>query len=69
MPAILGCLKDEKKFKIEDFMESLQIHRRNVVDASLIWTGFKYIDLQYLDELTWSRVFHEAHGLCFTYDL
>ena len=35
----------------------------------MMWTGSKFIDLQHLDELAWSRVYHEAFGPCFTYDL
>ena len=69
MSAIFDCLKNDKKFQIDDFMESLQIQRRNVVNSAMIRDGFKQIDLSHLDELAWSRVFHKRYGLCFTYDL
>ena len=48
MPAIYDCLKNDKKFRIDDFMESLQIHRRNVVESSKMWTGLSYILLCHL---------------------
>jgi hypothetical protein len=66
---IVKCVKNDKNFKIDSFLENLPDERKTVFDMVSLWDGSEYIDLQYLDDQLWSRVFHKKWGPCFTFDL
>ena len=68
MPAIFDCLRNDKAFRIDNYTESFQVQRRNVLKSSSIWTGPTQ-DFQNLDESAWTNVYNEVYGLCFTLDL
>ena len=66
---IVKCLMNDKDFKIDTFLENLSDERKTVFDMTHLWNGSTYIDLQYLDDQLWSRVFNQNWGPCFTFDL
>jgi hypothetical protein len=40
-----SCLKNDKNFNIDSFMESLQTEISNIVEGAYIWTGSEYLSL------------------------
>ena len=66
---IFNCLKNDKNFAIDTFLENLPYERENVIDKTHLWNGSDYIDLNYLEHQLWSRVFHSKWGLCYTFDI
>ena len=66
---IVKCLMNDKDFKIDTFLENLPDERKTVFDMVRLWDGSEYIDLQYLEDQIWSKVFHQKWGPCFTFDL
>ena len=68
--AFISCMKADDNFRIDAFMETVQIEIRDIVEKVRIWTGSEYINLQLKYEHVWSRVFGPSQfGLCFTFDL
>ena len=49
----VSCMKKDKKFLIEPFMDSLQLDVRKIVTIVRVWTGLEYISLQDLDGQAW----------------
>ena len=66
---VTNCLKNNKTFKLSDFMKNLQIEKSDVINITRFYDGSSYIDLQSMDDRIWSKVFHPVYGLCFTFDL
>ena len=68
--AFVSCMKSDQDFRIDAFMETVQIEIGDIVEKVRIWTGSEYIDLQLSYEHVWSRVFGPSQfGPCFTFDL
>ena len=67
--SFVSCMKQNKNFRVESFMDSLQLDIRKIVASVQVWTGSKYISLQNLEGQAWSRIFHYALGFCHTFDL
>ena len=67
--SFVSCMKQNKNFGVELFMDSLQLDVRKIVASVQIWTGSKYISFQNLERQAWSRIFHYAFGFCHTFDL
>ena len=64
------CLKNDPKFKIDDFMNSLQMTHKNYVQNLTLGYGSTWrFHLDYLDSKVWSTVFHRRFGLCYNLDL
>ena len=66
--SFVSCMKQNKNFRVESFMDSLQLDIRKVVASVKIWTGSKYISFRNLERQAWSRIFHYAFGFCHTFD-
>ena len=43
--------------------------RKNIVEKTQLWTGMTNIDLEHMNQLVWSQVFHFRYGLCYSFDL
>ena len=54
MPILQMCMKS-KDFKIDTFFNNLIIKREDVILASDLFTGSKFVSL---GDLVWSTVFH-----------
>ena len=67
--SFVSCMKQNKSFRAESFMDSLQLDIRKIVASVQVWTGSEYISLQNLEGQAWSRIFHYALGFCHTFDL
>ena len=67
--SLVSCMKEDKNFLIESFMDSLQLDIRKIVATVSVWTGSEYISLQNLDGHAWSRIFDYVWGFCHTFDL
>ena len=67
--SFVSCMKHNKNFGVESFMDSLQLDIRKIVASVKVWTGSEYISLQNLEGQAWSRIFHYAFGFCHTFDL
>ena len=67
--SFVSCMKEDKDFLIESFMDSLQLDIRKVVAMVSVWTGSEYISLQNLDGHAWSGIFDYIWGFCHTFDL
>ena len=65
----VSCMKKDKTFLIETFMDSLQLDVRKIVTMVRVWTGSEYIILQDLYGQAWSKIFNYAFGFCHTFDL
>ena len=68
--SFVSCMKADQDFRLDAFMETVQIEIRDIVEKVRIWTGSEYVDLQLLHEHVWSRVFGPLQfGLCYTFDI
>ena len=81
--AFVSCMKSDQDFRIDTFMETVQIEIGDIVEKVRIWTGSEYINLQLSYEHVWSRhgqalllrspwsrVFGPSQfGRCITFDL
>ena len=67
--AIAICVKMDKEFEINTFVDSLEIQRKDIVDITQLWTGTNYISLKHVEDQMWSQVIHHSYGPCHTMDL
>ena len=67
--ALAICLKMDTNFKINFFMDSFQVERKDICNVTRLWTGTNYINLQNVEDQIWSKVFHHSYGPCYTIDL
>ena len=67
--SFVSCIKKDKNFLLESFMDSLQLDIRKIVAMVKLWTGSEHIILKDLDGLAWSKIFNYAWGFCHTFDL
>ena len=67
--SFVSCMKKDKNFVMESFMDSLQHDVREIVAQVHVWTGREEIILDDLGGEAWLRTFHYAFGLCHTFDL
>ena len=67
--SFVSCMKQNKNFRVESFMDSLQLDIRKIVASVKVWTGSEYISLQNSEGQAWSRIFHYGIGFCHTFDL
>ena len=67
--AFVSCMKSDQDFRIDSFMETVQVEIGDIVEKVRIWTGSEYIDLQLWYEHVWSMAFSDLLGPCFTFDL
>ena len=67
--ALATCVKIDKEFEINTFMDSLEIQRKDIFKLTQFWTGKNYINLKHLEDQMWSQVFHHSFGPCHTIDL
>ena len=68
--SLVSCMKEDRNFQINYFMDILQLDVRKVVAMVGIWTGSEYIFLQDdIDDQAWFVIFHYAFGPCYTFDL
>ena len=67
--ALAICVKIDKEFEINTFMDSLEIQRKDIFKLTQFWTGKNYINLKHLEDQMWSQVFHHSFGPCHTIDL
>ena len=65
---VTDCLKKSRDFKISTLMNSFDDKRKDIINSSLLWNGYKYTEHQNLDDQIWSRVFHPMYGACFMFD-
>ena len=68
-PSFVKCLQNEKNFNIDHIMTSLHWERKNIVEKTQLWTGMTNIDLEHMNQLVWSQVFHFRYRLCYSFDL
>ena len=69
LTAMSKCLKNDPEFKIEEFMNSLQMNHKIYVQNLTLGYGATRFHLDYLDTDVWSTVFHRRFGLCYNLDL
>ena len=70
MTAIISCLRNDPKFKMEDFYESLLTdYKTLVMNLTLSYGATWKFDLDHLGATIWSKVFHRRFGLCHNLDL
>ena len=67
--SFVSCMKQNKNFWVESFMDSLQLDIRKIVARVQVWTGSEYISFQNLERQAWSRIFHYEFGFCHSFDL
>ena len=67
--SFISCIKENKNFRMESFMDNLQLDIRKIVARVVLWTGRENIILDNLNGKSWSKTFHYAFGLSHTFDL
>ena len=67
--SFVSCMKKDKNFDSESFMDSLPLDIRKIVAMVGIWIDSEYIILQDLDVQAWSKIFNYGWGFCHTFDL
>ena len=67
--SFVSCMKEDKNFLMESYMDSLQLDVKEIVAMVSVWTGLEFISLQNLDGHAWSRIFDYVWGFCHTFDL
>ena len=66
---VTDCLKHNKNYKLSTFMNSLQTERRQIINITRFWNGFKNTEIDHFESNTWLKVFHPMYGPCFTFDI
>ena len=66
---VTNCLKNNKTFKLSNFINSLQMEKSDIINTTRFFDGFNRIELQHLEDKIWSKVFHPVYGPCHTFDL
>ena len=54
--AVTDCLNKSKNFKISTLLNSFEDKRKDIINITRFWDGYKYTELQNLDQ-SWSGVF------------
>ena len=67
--SFVSCIKKDKNFLMESFLDNLELDIRKIVTMVILWTGKENIILEDLDGQAWSRTFHYSFGLSHTFDL
>ena len=70
MTAMELCLKNDPDFKIEAFNDTLQTdHKLFIQNLTLKYGALWSFNLDHLDKIVWSNVYHRRFGLCYNLDL
>ena len=69
IPSFINCLRNNKNFKFDLFMASLELDIGAIIENYQLWTGLNYIDLKHSKQNVWSTVFQYQFGLCHSFDL
>ena len=62
-------MKSNKTLNVADRLQNLHPEVKNIIEMVQLWTGSEYVNLHDYYGTVWTKVFHNAWGPCYTFDL